>query len=294
MKKTRDEKLLDHALALGNVEAQEAGTMAFSARAMVLATLPYRDPGNVPYFGRKNGGYTLFIEPGFDHERRASLGYPYGNVPRLLLAWMTTEAVRTKSRTLVLGKNLTDFMSQLGLDATGGKEGSINRFRNQMNRLFGARISCHYHGPGRSSTKGFYVVVETNYWWDPLKRDETGKWCSEIVLGYELFQEIIDRPVPLDWRVMRAIKKSPLALDIYAWLTYRMSYLKRKTTIPWAALALQFGADYTRLRAFKENFLEQLRVVKLLYCHARFSTESERGLTLYPSRPQVLKADLVP
>ena len=27
MKKTRDEKLLDHALALGNVEAQEAGTM---------------------------------------------------------------------------------------------------------------------------------------------------------------------------------------------------------------------------------------------------------------------------
>lgn len=41
-------------------------------------------------------------------------------------------------------------------------------------------------------------------------------------------------------------------------------------------------------------FLEQLRAAKMLYSHARFSTESEGGLTLYPSRPQVLKKDLSP
>ena len=294
MKKTRDERLLDHALALGNVEAQEAGTMAFSARAMVLATLPYQDPGNVPSFGRTNGGYSLYIEPGFDHDRNVPLGYPYGNVPRLLLAWLTTEAARTKSRTLELGKSLTDFMSQLGLDPSGGKNGSITRLRNQMDRLFGSRISCQYHGKRGRAMKYVHVAAGTELWWDPLRPDDAGQWRSNILLGYEFFQEIIDRPVPLDWRVILAIKKSPMALDIYAWLTYRMSYLKRKTTIPWGALALQFGSEYTRLRDFKKSFLEQLRVVKLLYCHARFSTESARGLTLYPSRPQVLPANQVP
>ena len=294
MKKTRDEKLLDHALALGNVEAQEAGTMAFSARATILATLPYRDPGDLPYFGRKNGGYWLSIRPGVDIERKVLLGYPYGNIPRLLLAWMTTEAVRTKCRTIALGDSLGDFLSQLGLSATGGRNGSITRLRNQMNRLFGAHIVCQYSGPGRESRKSFQVAAGDDLLFNPLQPDDTGQWRSNITIGYDFFQEIINRPVPLDIRVMQAIKQSPLALDIYAWLTYRMSYLKKPTLVPWRALAIQFGSDFARLRDFKKCFLEQLAVVKVLYCHARFSTESERGLTLYPSRPQVLPTNQVP
>jgi hypothetical protein len=292
MKKNRDEELLRHALAIGDVEAQEAGSLVFSARALVLASLPYRDPGEVPSFGRKNGGFSLSIQPGWDSENNVSLGFPYGNVPRLLLAWITTEAARKKSRDLEFGKSLTDFMSQLGLRPTGGEEGSIRRLRQQMIRLFGAHISCMYVGEGRFSMQNVQVASHTELWWDPLQPDDTGKFKagSGITLGYEFFQEIINRPVPLDLRVIHAIKKSPLALDIYAWMTYRMSYLKKPTTIPWASLALQFGTDYTRLRDFKKSFLEQLAAVKLMYCHARFSTESTKGLTLYPSRPQVLKA----
>lgn len=111
-----------------------------------------------------------------------------------------------------------------------------------------------------------------------------------MTLTSEFYREIIERPVPLDLRVIHALKQSSLALDIYAWLTYRMSYLKKPTLIPWAALQLQFGSDYSRMRAFKENFLKQLAAVKLLYSHARFSTDSKKGITLYPSRPQVLKS----
>lgn len=292
-KKRRADKLIQQALAMGNVETLKAGALAFSARAMVLATLPYRDPGNVPFFGRENGRYSLYIEPGsyIIDGKKVSLGYPYGNIPRLLLAWMTTEVVRKKSRELVFGESLTDFMSQLGLKVTGGQEGSIRRLRMQMNRLFGAKISCTYHDKKKLSFRNIHVTTGTDFLWDPLHPGDYRKWEHHgIILGEDFFNEIIARPVPLDLRVLQAIKKSPLALDIYAWLTYRMSYLKRETTIPWPSLRLQFGADYARLRDFKKSFLEQLRVVKMLYCHASFSTESERGLTLYPSRPQVLKA----
>ncbi len=33
--------------------------------------------------------------------------------------------------------------------------------------------------------------------------------------------------VPIDLRALNALKGSPLALDIYSWLTYRMSYLRK-------------------------------------------------------------------
>ncbi|MGH8305788.1 MAG: replication protein RepA, partial [Steroidobacteraceae bacterium] len=51
-------------------------------------------------------------------------------------------------------------------------------------------------------------------------------------------------PVPIDMRAMKALKRSPLALDIYFWLTYRLSYLRHARVIPWAALQLQFGSSY--------------------------------------------------
>ena len=46
---------------------------------------------------------------------------PYGNIPRLLLAYITTEAVRTQSRVLVLEDSLSAFMRKLGIYSTSGR-----------------------------------------------------------------------------------------------------------------------------------------------------------------------------
>src|SRR5277367_6387472 len=73
---------------------------AFIARQVVQVTLPHADPGDVPVWKRSNGYLTLSIRPGWDHEQNCVRGYPYGTLPRLLLFWMTTEAVRTGSRRL--------------------------------------------------------------------------------------------------------------------------------------------------------------------------------------------------
>ena len=63
---------------------------------------------------------------------------PYGNLPRLILAWVSTEAVRTQSRELVLGKSLSEFMRTLGIYNSGGNPQT--RLRNQMRRLFGCTV----------------------------------------------------------------------------------------------------------------------------------------------------------
>lgn len=90
---------------------------------------------------------------------------------------------------------------------------------------------------------------------------------------------------------MRALRhlaklRSPLALDIYTWLTYRMSYLREPTEIGWAALQMQFGADYASVDEFRRKFLQKLRVVKELYPTAKVAP-AEGGLSLWPSPPHV-------
>ena len=68
---------------------------------------------------------------------------PFGNFPRLILAWLCTEAVRTRSRVIVLGPSLAKFMKTLGIYSSGGGRDQI-KLRNQMKRLFGCTVSMIY------------------------------------------------------------------------------------------------------------------------------------------------------
>ena len=77
-----------------------------------------------------------------------------------------------------------------------------------------------------------------------------------------------------------------MALDIYFWLTYRMSYMSKRTEIPWGALELQFGSEYKKTKNFRENFLKHLKVVQGVYPEAKVG-EGKYGLELMPSKPHV-------
>ena len=68
--------------------------------------------------------------------------FPYGALPRLLLAWVCAEAVRTQSPELILGDSLSEFMRKVGIYGTSGDKHT--RLRNQMRRLFGCTVSLLY------------------------------------------------------------------------------------------------------------------------------------------------------
>ena len=93
--------------------------MGFMARLMALCSLPRTNPGNRHQYKRVNGPYTLVMTSGFNNK------LPFGNLPRLLLAWVTTEAVRTQSRDLVLGRSLAEFMRTLGIYHNSGGRGGV-------------------------------------------------------------------------------------------------------------------------------------------------------------------------
>jgi len=200
---------------------------------------------------------------------RSEVGLPYGSIPRLLMAWLTTEAVKTKNRELVLGHTLSEFMAQLDLVPTGGRWGTITRLREQMVRLFAASVSCTYDDGKRWAMHDVKPVTKANLWWDLKSPQQVGLFESTLTLGEDFFNEVTAYPIPIDIDALKAIKRSPMALDIYCWLTYRMSYLKKSTVIPWVVLQIQFGAGYPSTTRgtldFKRAFIREMKKVHAIY-----------------------------
>lgn len=283
------EQRIGVAATVRNVSASERDDLGYMARLLVQMTLPHSDPGDVPAYGRVNGDTSLVIQPGvyLDQQGRPrGTGIPYGVYPRLVLAWITTEAVRTKSRELKLGGSLSSFMGELGLTPTGGRWGTITRLRDQMDRLFRSRITINEVGEGRSHMDDISVVRRTRLWWDPKRPDEPVMFNSTITLGEEFFDLLVERPVPVDMHVLKHLTRSPLSIDIYMWLTYRMSYLKDETAISWEILRQQFGADYERTIDFTNAAKKALRTIKLAWPELKYKTPRGR-LVLQPSPTHV-------
>jgi len=147
---------------------------AFLARQLVQTTLPHADPGNVAVWSRQSGNHTLTIQQGYNDDQ-TPIGHPYGVIPRLLLYWMTTEAVRYKSPRLQLGVNLAEFMETIGLDERGkGPRSDRVRVEEQMRRLFSAQISLKTNLEDKDATgletDYMKVVRRSVYWWSKKSR----------------------------------------------------------------------------------------------------------------------------
>lgn len=271
---------IDRALEIDELTAGETGSVGYMSRVFVQMTLPHTKPA-ANEFKRVNGSAKITMMA--DSE----IGLPYGSIPRLILAWLSTEAIRTQSREVELPDSMAMFLKELGLTSTGGKNGAINRLKEQVKRLFSTRISYVNDRADYFENTNFDIATKSKVWWTPKKVNDD--YMQSSVLLHEVFySELMAAAVPIDMRALLALKQSPLAMDIYLWLTYRMSYLSNSTVIPWLALQNQFGAEYSRSRDFKVNFLIQLKKVRAVYPGAK-AYEKKNGLMLMPSSPHIKK-----
>jgi hypothetical protein len=267
--------------------AYDAGAIGFIAKFLVQTTLPHRRQSG-SHYTRTDGRFTLRITD------VGGAGLPFGSYPRLILIWMTSEAVRTTSRELELGASLSRFMAELGLQVTGGHWGTIPRFRDQMQRLIGAAISMRWEqetdGQQKAAGENLLLADRFQLWWTPQILPTVPSPASSITLSEKFFGQLVAAPVPLDLRAVRVLKQSPLALDLYAWATRRVSYLERPTLISWEALRRSFGAGYAdtpqgRVK-FRAKALDALRRVCNVYSALRLEVE-DSGVLLLPSAPHV-------
>ncbi|MEM8667411.1 MAG: replication protein RepA [Planctomycetota bacterium] len=268
--------------------------IAFLSRQLVQVTLPHSDPGNAQAWSRKNGNLTLTVRPGWDAQNERSYGYPYGTIPRLILYWMTREALLKKSPRLELGPSLAGFMRELGLSPDrGGKRSDAARLRNQMQRLFRASISfdvqCEHGDRVLETWVDMPIAPKGELWWSRKSPEQAALWGSWIELGDEFYNALITHPVPLDMRALKTLKSSSLALDLYAWTSYRSYRVTRTGTsamIPWRAIAKQIGAEYKDHKSFKRRAKQALIKVSLVNPGLRYE-QVRGGIRLFPSQSAI-------
>jgi hypothetical protein len=278
--------------ALATVADDSNTDMGFMTRLLTLCSLPRTDPGNQLQYKRQNGPYKLFMIAGGENK------LPYGILPRLLLAWFCTEAVRTLDRDLVLGSSLASFMRQLGFFSnSGGRRGDRTRLKEQINRLFNAHVQLIYEVPGHKATASAPIADRTELWWDYKKPEQDTLWQSRIHLGEAFFNEIIAHPVPLDMRILKEMKRSSLGLDLYMWLSYKTytlySQRKKPERLSWQRLYVQFGADPAKaedkyvIRDFRKDVLRELTKLKTCWPDLDYDTP-EGCLEIRPCPPSII------
>lgn len=275
-----DRRCIDAANLVMTDEDLQAG---FVHAGFALTALPHRRIAEAEWV-REAAGLTLRVESGKD-ERGAIVGIPYGSVARMILLYLQTEAVRTRSREVELGRSMNRWLTAMGVN-NGGKGYSL--VREQSWRLSLCRLTFFTTSDeGRQITNGSFVRNAIL----PLRSDDPSTqlslWRERVVLDEAFYSSLVEHPLPVRDTAIRSLAHRSMAIDIYVWLAYRLWQIKRPKRIPWPAFYGQFGTGFTRLRAFRQHVKEPLALALAAYPEARVDIDDEVGVTLHPSLPPV-------
>lgn len=240
---------------------EEAGALGFMSRLLIMVNLPYRDPGNDKrVWIRENGKVSISITPSYDKKGKC-LGLPYGTYPRLILAYLATQAVKTQSPEIYLGKSFGSFLKALNVH-DGGKQ--YKQLQKQLQRTLGASFAWTYETDERWTRLNVQVASFADLWWNPKTPEQGTLWESYIKLNTDFFNEIVRNAVPLDLRVLATLKNSPLGLDLYMFIAWRTFRLDKPVFISWESLQKQLGGQYNDLKFFARACRKHIKRIQAL------------------------------
>lgn len=260
--------------------ADERDTVGFLFSGWCQTALPHSRLKDDQVWLLKTNYVSLMVEPGnIEVDGQAvKVGVPFGSRARLILLYLQTEAIRTQSREIELGRSLRVWLGKLGVPI-GGK--SIKDVRDQCLRLSRCRMSFQIQ---QNDKTGFINqnLVDTAM----FSNDSDGTLLETVQLSERFFSELQRHPVPVNESAIRALSNNSMALDIYCWLAYRLRSLKEPTTITWAGLMPQFGAAWRDKKEFRRRFIENLNLALAVYPEARVEV-IRGGLKMLRSCPSV-------
>lgn len=266
-------------------QSPSGNDFAFIHSVMCQVGLP-RSKVDGERFMRQSGAAWLNVQAGFLDEGKGPVlqPVPYGAMPRLALAWVSTFAKRHGSREIPIGDSAAEFLRNMGITGEDGRRYST--LRTQMNALAACRLQLGYKG----RTYNGQPVEQFDAWVSNRESGQRALWPGVMILSENYFSELVENAVPLDNRALHALKGSALALDVYTWLAHRLHRIDgRPVILYWANLREQFGQEYQGKEAtkdFQKKFRIALRAVLAVYPQARVKPVTG-GLMLMSSPPPI-------
>jgi hypothetical protein len=266
--------------------AEEESRLGITHAGFAMTSLPHK---RIKEGLWKREGYrtTLLVESGRSRNGDP-VGVPYGSIARLILLYLQTEAIRTNTPEVELGRSMKSWMGRMNL-TTGGK--TYQLVTEQARRISACRLTffteresgaeARHNGAFVQDAITFASVIDDN---------QPSLWQDRVRLDPGFWQSLRDHPVPVREEAIKAIGTRSLAIDVYIWLAYRLHSLTKSTPISWAAIHTQFGAGFRLVRQIKPTFMEALSLALAVYPEAHVDADKQ-GLVLHPSPPAVPKIE---
>jgi hypothetical protein len=261
----------------GQFLADERVDPIYTHPGLCLTVLPHREIPIGKVWERQTGYASLLVHPLQGHDGRMR-GVPFGAKARLILLYLMTEAVKTRSRQVELGRSMRAWLKAMGV-AIGGN--NYSTVADQADRIEHCLLSVQLSGhDGEFALRD--SIIRGSF--RPFE-DRSTEHAVELSEGF--FQTILRRPVPIAEGAVRLLANTSMPLDLYLWLAYRLHVLEAPTRVSWQALHRQFGACTRQLKHFKPRFQRDIKLALAVYPEARVEL-ADTGLVLHPSPSPVL------
>ena len=281
-----DSKARRHVIeAAAQLLAEEETRLGITHAGFAMTSLPHKRI-DTPFWRRQGNRTTLLVESGRDKEGGLT-GVPYGSIARLILLYLQTEAIRTGSPEIELGRSMKAWMTRMSLSA-GGK--TYQLVSEQARRISACRLTFFTDLINAELRSNGAFVQSSISMAGLANENQPTLWQDRVRLDEGFWKSLKDHPVPVREEALRAIGTRSMAIDVYIWLAYRLHALAKPTSITWAAIHTQFGAGFRLVRQVKPTFLESLQLALAVYPEARVDLE-ETGVVLHPSLPAVPRAE---
>jgi hypothetical protein len=271
--------------AAAAIMAEEEIRLGVTHAGFAMTALPHRRIEE-SIWKRETPLTTLVVASG--HDRKGCLvGVPYGSLARLILIYLQTEAIRTCSPEVELGRSMNAWLTRMAI-VPGGRTRSL--VSEQARRISSCRLTF-FSDRGNVEMQENGAFVRTAISMVGVADDQQpALWQDRVRLDDGFFRSLREHPVPVREEAVRAIGQRSMAIDVYVWLAYRLHALSRPTKVSWPAIFSQFGAGFGMLKHLKPRFTDALKVALAVYPEARVEADSA-GLVLHPSAPAVPKAE---
>ncbi len=277
-------------------EAREADALKDADRyhihsVLAMCGLPYRRPDDdaIEYIQRY-GRNSLVVTAGRLQDPESGQmvrpGLPYGPKARLMMLHICTEALRTGSNVIPVGDSMSAFIRELGFPVTGGRNGTIPLFKEQINRLAAAHMTIGLWDGETAHTINAKPIEEFSIWF-PKDPDQRVLWPSRLVLAEKFFTSLKRHALPVDIRALRSFANSARQIDIILWLAYRLKTVKRPYLISWDLLRDQFGSDVAQGYKFKQSFKADFAAISEVFPKLPAKL-GKQGIRLFPANPEDL------
>src|SRR6476646_8559193 len=120
------------------VLSDDAEKIGFTYSGFALTSLPHK-PQTELVWKRDGHNLTMLVESGRGRDGKP-LGLPYGSYARFILLFLQSEAIRTKSREVELGRSMRVWLGTMGL-SIGGK--TYKQVTDQARRISGCSLTFY-------------------------------------------------------------------------------------------------------------------------------------------------------